>query len=717
MAYPPFRKRVEYVAQMEATECGAACLAMVLGFHGHHAGLPELRQACGVSRDGASALAILRAARAYGLEAEGVKVEVEDLAGLPCPAILHWGFDHFLVLERMARGAAFVVDPASGRRRAGRMELGRNLTGAALIFAPTGALRPRPRRRPSLAKYGETLREGLPGLTQVLLAALALQVAGLAAPVASQILLDRVILPRREAWLWGLAAALGAAAVMAPLLALVQGWVVRSLQARMDDALVTRFLDHLLHLPWSFFLQREAGDLLQRVHSNSALREFLGGGAARAVLDAALLAAFAALMLAYHPGLGLLVLGLGLAQAGLLALISGRNRQLMTTELAASGREAGALLEILSSFETTKASGGETRAVTRWSHRVAARVDASLERHRLALAFGAVMEFFRGGAAAAVFFCGGHEVLAHRMTVGVFVAFLALQGLFLAPLSALLGAVEGALLLGVHLGRLDDVLETAVEPSGTQDPGRLRGAISLRSVRFSHTPDGPAVLEGVDLDIRPGEKVALVGPTGAGKSTLARLLLGLHRPTAGTVAFDGRDLAELDLQALRGRMGVVLQETFLFDDTVKANLRQGDASIPMDRLRWAAAMACVEDVIEALPGGYDGRVGPNGSRLSGGQRQRLGLARALAREPAVLLLDEATSSLDLDTERRIHGNLAELGCTRVVIAHRLATVRDADRILVLKGGHIVQEGPFQDLQGREGPFRDLLAAAEPGSRA
>jgi ABC-type bacteriocin/lantibiotic exporter with double-glycine peptidase domain len=260
------------------------------------------------------------------------------------------------------------------------------------------------------------------------------------------------------------------------------------------------------------------------------------------------------------------------------------------------------------------------------------------------------------------------------------------------------------------LRRLDDVLATPLEPSGTLDPGRLEGGLDLEEVSFSYSQGGPRVLEGITLKIAPGEVVALVGPAGSGKSTLARLLLGLHLPDSGRVRFDGQDLRTLDLAKVRRQVGVVLQETFLFDDSVRGNLTLQDEDLPLERLTRAARMACIEEVILRLPVGYGSRVGENGCLLSGGERQRLSLARALAAEPAVLLLDEATSSLDRATEARIHANLAGLGCTRILIAHRLATVREADRILVLEKGRIVQEGTYRELAGRPGLFQTLVAA-------
>jgi len=705
-------RHVPFVPQMEATECGAACVAMVLAYHGHHAALAEVREACGVSRDGADALSMVRAARAYGLDAAGVKVELDQLRDLPLPAILHWDFDHFVVLEGVTSRQMTIVDPTFGRRHLPLAEAGRRFTGVALVLLPTPALTARPRTRPSLARYRAVFGTSLPSMVQILLASIGIQLAGLLPPVANQVLIDRVIAPRQDAWLWGLGLALASAVLARALLALVRSHAVQGLQVRVDFALMGRFLDHLLHLPLGFFQQREAGDLVQRVQSNAAVRQMLGTQSITALLDAFLLLGYASLMLAYDLELGLVVLAFGLLRVALTLSFRGRSQRIMAAELAAAGRESGALVEALTGLETTKASGAEIRMVQRWAHRMAARVDAGLERRRLALVAGQAMVLLQGLSTASVFLVGGPQVVAQRMTLGVFATFLVLQGLFLAPLGSLLGALGQLQFLGSHLTRLDDVLTTAPEPSGTADPGRLLGDIEIRGVTFAHSPGAPPVLRDVSVRIRAGEKVAIVGPSGAGKSTLARLLLGLHLPTRGAILFDGRDLRELDLRKVRSQMGVVLQETFLFADTIRANLGLGDEEIPLDRLREAARLACLDDVIDSLPGGYDSEVGDGGSLLSGGQRQRLSLARALAHGPAVLLLDEATSALDLETERRLHANLAGLGCTRILIAHRLATVRDADRILVLRGGRIVQEGTYEELAGLDGPFRSFVEARE-----
>jgi ABC-type bacteriocin/lantibiotic exporter with double-glycine peptidase domain len=700
------------VPQIETTECGAASLSMVLAYHGHHAPLSEVRQACGITRSGADALSIVRAARAYGLTAQGMRVEMEHLRQLAVPAILHWDFDHFLVLERVTATHAILVDPASGRRVMTLDEVGRHFTGVALQLAPSPALKPRKRTRPSLGKYAEIFRRSLPSLAQVLLASLGLQVVGLLFPVATQILVDAIVVPHQPAWLLGLAAALGAAVLTKALLSLVRSFVVQGLRSVLDLTLMTRFLAHLVHLPLGFFMQREAGDLVQRVHSNTTIQNLLSSQSISALLDGMLLLGYAALMLAFDWKLGLLIIGFALLRVGLLVVVREKNQLAMSSELTASGREFGALLEALSGLETTKASGAESRMIQRWAHRMTGRINAALDRRKIGIAASQATVLLQGVGTALVFLVGGEAVVAQRMTLGTFASFLALQGLFMAPLESLLETVSQLQYVGNHLERLDDVLTTPLEPSGSEDPGRLSGTVDLTDVSFAFAASEPPTIQDVTVRIRAGEKIAIVGPSGAGKSTLARLLLGMHLPSAGRIAFDGRDLRALDLQKVRRQMGVVLQDTFLFDDTVRANLCLKDEELPLERLQAAARIACVDEVIAAMPEGYSSRLGDNGNVLSGGQRQRLNLARALVQEPAILLLDEATSALDLDTERRVHESLASIGCTRILIAHRLATVQDADRILVLQAGRIVQQGTYDELAAQDGLFRSLVEAKE-----
>lgn len=708
----PLRRRVPIVHQMEVAECGAACLAMVLGFHGRHVPLAELREACAVTRDGANAYNLLKAARQNGLEAKALQIpQPTALRRLTLPAILHWDFNHFVVLERCGRETLAIVDPGGGRQTVSMQEAGQRFTGIVLCFQPGPGFQPRAASRPSLARYRALLASLLPSLGQIVLATLALQLLGLVAPVASMLLLDRVITPRQLPWMWGLGMALGATVVARALLTLVRSWVLQGLQNALDANLMSRFLDHLLHLPLAFFLQREAGDLVQRVQSNAILRQLFSSQSVSALLDSILLLSYALLMLAFHWPLGLIVFAFGIARVLLFLGFRKRSQRIMASELAGSGRENAALVAALTGLETTRAIGGEDRILARWAQPMAATLNRQIERRKLEINVDQLATLLKALALASVFIIGGQAVVDREITIGVFAAFITLQSLFMQPLESLMQAASQLQYLSTHLHRIDDVMEAPVEASGRERP-RLTGAIELESVSFGYSAHAPMLLQAISLKIEKGEKIAIVGRSGAGKSTLARLLLGMHLPDAGAIRFDGRDMRECDLPHLRRQMGVVQQETFLFDDTIRANLALNDPELSQEQLRRAAHLACIDDVIEALPQGYRSRVGENGCLLSGGQRQRLAIARAVAHSPAILLLDEATSSLDLDTESRIHANLGALGCTRIVIAHRLATVMDADRILVLENGRLVQQGHYRELLDQDGLFREMVESFE-----
>lgn len=428
------RRRVPFIPQMEMVECGAASLAMVLAYHGHHVPLSEVREACGVSREGASALAIVRAARSYDLEAEGVTLEIEGLKDLPLPAILHWGFRHFVVLERLDGRSAVLVDPATGRRSVEGDELQKLFTGVALVFTPGEGFMKRKEVRPSLRRYRGFVRQSLPTLAQLLCASVLLQLLGLVFPISTQLLLDRVIVPRQEAWLVGLAFGLGAALIGRALLSIARNWVIQNFQIHTDVSLMARFVGHLLHLPLAFFLQRTAGDLLQRVQSNTLLRSLFATRAITAILDVFMVAGYAVLMLVYSPTVGAVVIALGVLRVLVLIGLRRRNQQIMSAELAAAGRESGTLVETLSSIETIKASGAETHMVRRWMDQMADRLNSSVQRRNLELASAQIMVLVQGVSMAAVLWFAGREVVGERMTVGVFAAFLVLHALFMNPL-------------------------------------------------------------------------------------------------------------------------------------------------------------------------------------------------------------------------------------------------------------------------------------------
>ena len=706
---------VPYIAQLDALECGAACLAMILAFHGHHAALPDVRAACAVSRDGVNALAMIEAAQSYGLEAVAYSSELAGLSQIPLPAILHWEFNHFVVLEALQRqGGATIVDPARGRLKVSAEILGKCFTGVVLAFAPTPALTPRRRRRPDLRRYRTLMHEHRGSIAQVAAIALLLEVLSLAFPVGQQLLLDRVIVPHASSWLWGCGIGLLLAALTQCALLLVRGQVLGKLQMTLDLRLLGHFMHHAVRLPVSFFMQRSPGDLLERLEGNSALRALLGSQIATSVLDIFLLFGYTTLMLLYDWQLGLLVVIVGGARAACYMLMRNAHRRVCASEAAASSGTAAVLVESLSAMETIRSTCAESFFLRRWSDRVLDRCQSQRQRMELQNAGAQLTGLLNGLGLAGVCAAAGEAVISGKLSIGVFTAFITLQGLLQTPINNLVEGLESLQHLGSNLARMDDVFESDPEHGGSGDAAALCGNIRLEGVGYRYSPGAPWSLCGIDLHIRSGEMVALVGQSGAGKSTLVRVALGLLVPSTGTVSFDGRALQSYDLEKLRQRIGVVLQEIEILNDTVLANITLNDASITVAAARADARAAWLDTVIEGLPLGYSTRMGDAGVQLSGGERQRLCLARALARAPSVLILDEATSAVDAHTEERIHANLSRLGCTRIVIAHRFNTVRSADRILVMKGGRIAQQGTFGSLYGQPGLFQDLVVAEQLG---
>jgi ABC-type bacteriocin/lantibiotic exporter with double-glycine peptidase domain len=698
---------------MEITDCGAACLAMVLAYHGKHVPLPELREQCGIGRDGADAYTLARVAQQHGLNVEASRLELEHLPTLPTPAILHWEFNHFVVLARYGRTSALVIDPELGRRRLTHADISRSFTGVALAFRKDTSFQARARRRPSVDRYMAMIKRAWPQLAMVLGASFFLDLVGFVFPAGTQVVIDLVVVPRQERWLWALAAVVVLGTLARSLLLLVRTWTIQGLQFYLDRELMGGFVSHLLQLPIAFFHKRMPGDLVRRVQDNAAVRDLFTSRSVTLLLDCSLLVGYCALMMAYEARLGSVVLGFGMLRAVVLVAMRDLVEHAAAVELQAAGRESATLVETLAVPEVIKAFGTEERALSRHAERLVVRLNAGLARRRLTMGLGYLMFVLDGMTKAAVILLGGTLVLNDEMTVGVLSAFMTLQMLVISPLEAIIGAFNELQMFRRQFQRLDDVMAAPEEPTGASTPGVLRGAIRLDNVFFRYGPHEPPVIQDVSLEVKPGERIALVGRSGAGKSTLGRLMLGLVAPDAGAVYVDGRNLRELNLREVRQQFGVVSQTAFLFNDTIRHNLALG-YDVSGTELRVAAATACIDDVIDALPGKYDATLQRGGTRLSGGQRQRIAIARAIARAPAVLLLDEATSSLDLETEARVQARLSTLRCTQVIIAHRLATIRDADRIVVLDAGRVVEVGGYEELLQRHGLFHELVRALPSG---
>ena len=698
---------------MQLADCGAACLGMVLAYYGRQVPLDELRQTTNTNRDGVDALAVTRAAQRYGLSAQGVVADLDVLAHLPPATILHWEFTHFVVFERLRRHGVEVVDPALGRRRLSMEVFRRSYTGVAITFEPgedfqTSALRTTGTWRYLRPLLGQSRR-----LTRVLVASVLLRLLALALPLLTGLLVDQIV-PRDDRELLVVAGVVMAAVVGYFFLAtLLRSHLLLQLRTRLDVHLTTAFVEHLVDLPYAFFLGRSAGDLMMRLQSNTVVREFLTTGTISALIDGGLASLYLVLLFMLSPPLAALVLGLSLLQVMVLVLSWRRSQHLMSESLQIEAKSQSYTFELLAGIETLKAAGAERRAADHWERLFIDQVNVALRRGRLNAWVDAVMFTLQLGSPLAILVYGGVQVLDGNLSLGTMLAAAALAAGFLEPLATLIETGLKLQLLRSYMERINDVLDAPREQEGqtVATAPRLTGRVRADGVSFAYGgPLADPVVEDVSLEVQPGQLVGIVGRSGSGKSTLAGLLLGLYPPTSGRILFDGRDLAELDLKSLRRQIGIVTQRPYLFGGTIRQNIALSNPEMPLEMVVDAAKLACIHDEIVAMPMGYETLLVDGGASLSGGQQQRIALARALAHRPTILLLDEATSDLDSVNERRAKHNISALGCTRIVIAHRLSTIVDADLILVMEDGRIVQRGSHHELMALPGAYRDQVVA-------
>jgi ATP-binding cassette, subfamily B, bacterial len=706
------RRRVPVLLQLNAVECGAACLAMVLSYHGRATRVAQCREHLTVGRDGATAFALANAARGLGLRVKAFSTEPAALGRVPLPAIVHWEFNHFVVVERWSPTLVDIVDPAVGRRRLSTEEFSTGFTGIMLVLEPgINFERRREGGRTGWLAYVGNYAGGLRGvLGYIVAASVLLQLVGLALPLFTKLLLDQV-LPFRATELMtmlGLGAALLLLAQV--LTSYIRSVLLLGLGARLDGHVMQGFFEHLLALPFRFFEQRTSGDLLMRLGSNVVIRETLTNQTLAMVLDGTLIVGYLALLFFQEASIGSLVLIAGLLQVGVLLGAKPRANALLQRELGAQAGSQSYLVEALSGIATLKASGGEERALDRWTDLLAKQLHVTVQRTHLAAVVDSALMALRLGSPLLLLWIGALRVLDGSLSLGTMLALNILGTTVLTSLASLVASAQQLQLVGVYLDRLADVLDA--EPEQASAEGRMRrrllGRIELRNVSFQYADDSPWIFRDASLVIEPGQKVALVGRTGAGKSTFLKLLLGLYPPTEGEILYDDEPLQNWDYRALRKQFGVVLQDPFLFNGSARESISFNAPDLQMERIVEAAQIAAIHEELAAWPMGYETPVGEGGNSISGGQRQRLSIARAVAHRPSVLVLDEATSHLDVRTEQVIDRQLSRLACTRIVAAHRLSTVQNADRIIVLDGGRIVEQGTPAELAASGGQYAAMI---------
>jgi NHLM bacteriocin system ABC transporter peptidase/ATP-binding protein len=713
--------------QMEATECGAAALAAVLEYHGTYVPLSRLREECGVSRDGSKASNVLKAARAYGLDARGYRKEPDEVGAMTMPVIVHWNFNHFVVVEGFRRGKVHVNDPAIGPYTVTRQEFDHSFTGVVLAFEPTEEFAAAGKRPFLLASLLRRVARDGASIAFVALAGLLLVLPGMAAPVFAMIFVDDILVGGKSYWLPALLVGVVATAALRAAVTGLQRTYLLRLLMKLGVTMSSRFMWHALRLPVTFYLSRMPGDLAGRVRANDAVASTLSGRLSGAVLDLMLVAAYGALMTYLDRWLAGVAFATAAAYVVLLRTTSRMRADLGRRLGQGAGKLAGVAAGGLQMIETIKATGSESEFFAQWAaHQAklaAAQQSAARREQGVLLASSGLSQV----NALLVLALGAMRVIDGHLSVGTLVALQALTASFILPvrrLSEVGGAVQN---LRGDVERLDDVLEHERDDAYEGQPGaqasmppaehaparsarRLTGELALRSVTFGYLPFAPPLVEELTVHIAPGQRVALVGASGSGKSTVAKLVSGLYRPWSGEVLFDGEPRASLPRTAVVASVAMVDQDIALFEGTVRENITLWDDTIPETDVVQAAKDACIHEDVTRLQGGYDARITEGGYNLSGGQRQRLEIARALVRQPALVVLDEATSALDPETERQVDENLRRRGCSCLIVAHRLSTIRDSDEILVLDRGRVVQRGSHEELIAAEGVYRNLIAA-------
>jgi NHLM bacteriocin system ABC transporter peptidase/ATP-binding protein len=709
------RRRTPTVLQHEVTECGAACLAMILGYYRRWTPLEQIRAVAGVSRDGTKASAIVKAGSYYGLEARGVSCEPEDLHTLPMPAICFWNFNHYVVLEGRRRGRVWINDPAAGPRVISADEFAQAFTGVVLTFEPSEKFQPG--GTPSSLAQGvrERLRAFRGALAAIFLIGFLLLIPGLAIPGLQRAFTDYYLVAGLHDWMPWLVGGLLAAAALRMLLTWLQRQVLARLNVRMGLQSNGRLLWHILHLPIAFFSQRSVGELANRSSLGDRLNGLMANSLIAAFVNLITIVVYAAVMAGYDLALTTVALVFAALNIGLLMVMTRKMSDSHRRMLQEEGALQAMLFQGFANLESYRASGTEDLFFRRWAGAHAKVLAAEQEMTRQRRMLNGFVMLLGTITGIAIVLIGGIRVMDGFVTVGILAAFQMLVANFNAPVASFVGLSAQLQDARGYIERLDDVMHQSPDPMfhpgrATDSAQAIRGAIDVKGLSYSHAEVNAPFFRNLDLAIAPGRRIAIVGASGSGKSTLGRLLVGLAVPQAGEVRIDGVATQKIDNQLLRSAVAYVEQTVTLFPGSVRDNITMWDSTTTDEMVVRAAKDAGIHPAVAARPNAYDSVVEEDGRNFSGGECQRIAIARALAVEPAVIVLDEATSALDALVERDIVDNIRRRGCTCVIISHRLSAIRDCDEIIVLDKGGIVERGGHAELIARNGRYAKLVHA-------
>ncbi len=705
------RARVPSLMQLEIVECGAACLGMVLAYHGRWVPLEELRQRCGVSRDGSTARNVLLAASSYGMEAQGGRYEPEDLAKLPLPFVIFWNFNHFVVVTGVARDGFQINDPALGRQFVRAEDFDRSFTGVVLTFAPGPDFRSGGKPARVVASFRDRLHGSWNAFAYVLLIGAMLVAPAVVIPAISKIFIDKYLVLTLDDWLRPLVTAMIIATIMSLILNALQQRALIRLQAKLSLTHGAALFGRLLELPSEFFAHRSAADINNRLQSVARIATVLATGVSANCVGIVTLFLYGGVMLTYSLPLTAIAVVSAAIELGLVGVFYVWRQDDARLQQKAQGRVTAVTANALQKIEAIKATAGERDLFDRWSGAQAKYVSVQQRVAAASAIVSCATTTIGALASAMVLFGGAWEVISGRFTIGDLVAFQLLLSSFGVPVRNLVTLGTSLPQASADIARVDDVLRSARHAppprSAHIQPRRFDGLLELKNVTFGYSPMARPTLHDISLRVEPGQRVGVVGRSGSGKSTLVRLAAGLLTPWGGRVLIDGVRIADIDPLLRAAAIGMVDQDIVLFGGNIHDNLTLWDKSLSEANMVAAARDAQIADVIGARPGGYRGVIGEGGRNFSGGERQRLEIARALTGNPALLLMDEATSALDPLVERRIDDAIRRRGCACLIIAHRLSTIRDCDEIIVLNRGRIVERGRHDDLIAAGGEYASL----------